>query len=87
MPHAGPHCRFSDRSVRWGVRLQAENFGPLRYERGLGDAVRGRAALQRHEASEADVASALGTSTLPVLRRSTKAADYNTREPYSTQFL
>ena len=39
--------------LRYGLRLQVENFGALRYEKG-GQALHGRALLQRHEASKAD---------------------------------
>ena len=40
--------------LRYGLRLQVENFGALRYEKG-GEALHGRALLQRHEASKADL--------------------------------
>lgn len=40
-------------ALRYGFRLQVENFGALRYEKGS-QALHGRALLQRHDASKAD---------------------------------
>ncbi|KAF5842127.1 hypothetical protein DUNSADRAFT_9085 [Dunaliella salina] len=45
---------------RLGAHIQLENFGALRYERGVSEAS-GRAVLQRHEAEAQDIANMEGT--------------------------
>lgn len=55
-----PARRYGDpNGARIGAWLQLENFGALRYERGVTEQA-GRAVLQRHEAGQQDVANAEG---------------------------
>lgn len=64
---------------------QVENFGALRYERGMAEAMRGRALIQRHEATDADLANFRGDS--PLVRRSVREQDYNVADQQGAQFL
>ena len=67
--------------ARWGITLQMENHGDLLYERGgTGGSTRwerGRAVLQRHEASAADARNHLGINTKGIVR----IQDYSDKLP------
>jgi hypothetical protein len=52
--------RYGSAAPKYGLWLQLENFGPLRYERGVSE-LSGRAVLQRHEATQIDIANMEGT--------------------------
>ncbi|KAL6748137.1 hypothetical protein V8C86DRAFT_2886571 [Haematococcus lacustris] len=70
--------RYGDANVKWGLWLQLENFGALRYERGVAE-LGGRAVLQRHEASQVDLANAEGSGA--TVRLSAEPGDYNAAVP------
>ena len=63
--------------VRWGLTLQVENHGDLIYQRGRGGGERGKAVLQRHEASSTDVRNALGVNPKGVVRLEAANQEYS----------
>lgn len=76
------HLDYATRTPRYGGELVVENFGPLRYERGADDVAAGRALLQRHEASDQDLANFAGQG---VLVRRTAGAGHQTADPGSQE--
>uniref|UniRef100_A0A7S3VUD1 Uncharacterized protein n=1 Tax=Dunaliella tertiolecta TaxID=3047 RepID=A0A7S3VUD1_DUNTE len=67
--------RYGDfKGPRLGAHIQLENFGSLRYERGVSQAS-GRAVLQRHEAEVQDIANMEGLG--PEVPKGTLQADYD----------
>ncbi|MEW5313244.1 MAG: hypothetical protein WDW38_004828 [Sanguina aurantia] len=71
---ASANYNYATQAVRYGATVSIENHGALRYQRGLAEPS-GRAVLQRHVASDADLANALGEG--PLVQRSDSQQNYN----------
>ncbi|GBF92274.1 hypothetical protein Rsub_05357 [Raphidocelis subcapitata] len=76
---------FAHRALRYGVCVQVENFGALRYERSREVAAHGRTLTQRHEATNAEVAMSEGDR--PLVGRDAADAAFNPEEPVSVEYL
>lgn len=77
--------RRSDLKPRFGLTLQLENFGALRFERADDREAKGLGLTQRHEATDVDMASLTGRR--PLVVKSARHKDFNVQESPTSGLL